>query len=155
LLKCSDNKQYIEAQETGNSIAMISDERLFFRFLHRAYNEFLEGKDDFTDLEDELARLYHDRNQPVIEELAFFEQQNEQMRQEIEALQAQEREKAEFEKRKQDMCSDLDKFRNHIANLEKHKQDITTRLEERKAELQALGMSLSSSYACQSLTHWI
>ena len=111
-------------------------DKMFFDYLARAYELFLQGHDDDEELEHELAQAFTSKNQSAQEELCRVSASNAKMEEEIQTL-AESKLEVLQEKRSL-LMKDLDKFKMLIDNLNKHLADVDKKTSEIKAGLTLL-----------------
>ena len=111
-------------------------DKMFFDYLARAYELFLQGHDDDEELEHELAQAFTSKNQSAQEELGRVSASNAKMEEEIQTL-AESKLEVLQEKRSL-LMKDLDKFKMLIDNLNKHLADVDKKTSEIKAGLTLL-----------------
>ncbi|CAO3658353.1 unnamed protein product [Umbelopsis ramanniana] len=66
-----------------------SDDSIFFHFTISTYNAFLQGSDDFSQMEDELVAIFDDKNKRNLEIVTELTEQNGLLEEECEVLRQQ------------------------------------------------------------------
>jgi kinetochore protein NDC80 len=112
-------------------------EKLFYDYLTKAYVAFMAGRDDLSDLEQDLVGTFEAKNEALRAEMTRTEAQNAEMRAEIEALRTTKTPLETLRDTTRDLSGDIDKFRKLIANLQTHKQQLIKKLAERTSEAEA------------------
>ena len=120
-------------------------DKMFFEYLARAYESFLQGNDDDEQLENELAQAFEAKNQSTQEEVDRVMAANAKMEEEIMALTDSRLET--LQEKRTVLIKDLDKFKMLIENLNKHLSDVEKKTAEIKADAEAKDAELK---ACEA-----
>ena len=118
-------------------------DKMFFEYLARAYESFLQGNDDDEQLENELAQAFESKNQSTREEVDRVGAANAKMEEEI--LTLAESKLETLQEKRNLLIKDLDKFKMLIENLNKHLVDVEKKTVEVKADAAAKEIELKSS----------
>ena len=121
-------------------------ERAFFAYLKNAYQSFLCGDDAmYEQLDRDLVATFEERDAMVQKEVDESSAKNEELRQRLEELMSEKSSLPKLEKRKKDLSADLAKFEKLIVKLEKHKEQLLSKLEARRAEEASKADDLASA----------
>jgi kinetochore protein NDC80 len=118
-------------------------DKMFFDYLARAYESFLQGNDDDEQLETELAQAFETKNQSTQEEVERVTAANAKMEEEILTLTDSKLET--LQEKRNLLIKDLDKFKLLIENLNKHLADVEKKTAEIKADAAAKEVELKSA----------
>ncbi len=131
----------IEPEEVGDN----HSEKIFFNYLTKAYQVFLAGADDFSEMEKELEQAFDKRNGHILSEIERLGDDNDRLEKELADMNETQPPLQNLEKERQILHSDKTKFREYIAKLESKRdklrsvnERILQQLEEAENELQKL-----------------
>jgi SMC interacting uncharacterized protein involved in chromosome segregation len=115
-----------------------------FRFLiiPKGYRSFLEGVDNYKELEDDLARNFDSRNQDDRDQIAELEFKNEELLHEILAIRNAPDRLEEMEKKKETLKYELGKSVQDVQELQEMEHSLNLKLVEMTDEKTRLRMSL-------------
>jgi kinetochore protein NDC80 len=122
-------------------------ERVFFEYVSRAYVEFLEGRDDFDELDAGLIETFESRNRAVEAECVDTEARCASLKREIDALRGSKTPLQIVTEANADLAGDIDKFKKLIANREAHKIALDKKLAENEEIAAARASELAAARA--------
>jgi kinetochore protein NDC80 len=112
-------------------------ERAFYRYLGKAYELFLAGKDDqYVKLEEQFISSFENRNVLIRDQIDSYEKRNHALTQEIEAVKGRSAYLPELEAKKKEFQTDHQKFVQLLDELKKHRDQLKQKVELRAAELE-------------------
>eukprot|EP00897_Mesotaenium_endlicherianum_P005743 jgi/Mesen1/5197/ME000258S04289 len=142
---------YEEAAEQVKEAGVSFDDngqKLFFDYVGKAYQHFMEGDDENCELlQKQLERTFQERDAEIAAEVDRLEQANATLQVQLEKFQSQPSPLAALESKKSDYLSDIGKFQKLIVNLQQHRQALEKKLEERKQDQAAKVAELAASAA--------
>eukprot|EP00960_Hanusia_phi_P064326 765764-Hanusia_phi.AAC.2 len=130
-------------------IAMMEDpesehpDKMFFDYLAKAYDAFLQGSDNDEYIEQELAQAFDAKNEATQEEVNRISTANRKMEEEIQELSESKLE--ELQTKRSLLQKDLEKFKLLITNLEKHLVDVEKKTVEIKEDASAKEAELKAA----------
>lgn len=110
-------------------------QKLFFDFLSLTYQQFLQGKNTYEELEAELAEFFKQRNEKVKESISDINHENEKLLTEIQKLKAENEQLPVMKDKLTDLSADARKFKTMVDNWENHKQQLVERNEMLSSKL--------------------
>jgi len=120
-------------------------DKMFFDYLARAYESFLQGVDDDDQLENELQQAFESKNQSTQQEVDRVSAANAKMEEEI--LTLAESKLETLQEKRSFLIKDLDKFKMLIENLHKHLAEVDKKTIEIKADAAAKEIELKAAEA--------
>lgn len=139
-----------------------SGERVFFKYCAHAYQNFLDGEDDYEVLDKGMATAFEEKHKNVNEEIRKFEENKGKLNAEIDSLKAVQNQLSDLETRKSNFVSDISKFKDLIEQVGLHNKTLEekydellqeqTKLDAELAELEAEKTDLASQLAAQPFT---
>ena len=138
--------QYDMAVQQNSSVVADGDpedpsvsERAFYRYLSKAYELFLAGKDEqYEKLEEQFVASFENKNVLIRDQIEALEQRNAALTQEIEAVKGRSAYLPELEAKKREFHSDHQKFLQLLDELKKHRDQLRSKVELRSSELDKL-----------------
>jgi kinetochore protein NDC80 len=118
-------------------------DKMFFDYLARAYESFLQGSDDDGQLEEELAQAFEAKNKSTQEEVDRVNAANAKMEEEILTLADSKLET--LQEKRSLLTKDLEKFKMLIDNLKKHLVEVEKKTVDIKADAAAKEIELKSA----------
>eukprot|EP00597_Dinobryon_sp_UTEXLB2267_P007051 CAMPEP_0170096644 /NCGR_PEP_ID=MMETSP0019_2-20121128/28724_1 /TAXON_ID=98059 /ORGANISM="Dinobryon sp., Strain UTEXLB2267" /LENGTH=893 /DNA_ID=CAMNT_0010318705 /DNA_START=36 /DNA_END=2717 /DNA_ORIENTATION=+ len=117
-------------------------EKAFYRYLSKAYELFLAGKDDqYVKLEEQFVASFENKNVLIRDQIEAFEQRNNSLTQEIEAVKGRSAYLPELEAKKKEFHAEYQKFKYLLDELKKHRDQLKSKVDARSAELDKLRAS--------------
>jgi kinetochore protein NDC80 len=118
--------------------------KIFFDYLSKAYQRFLDGDDDSPELDDELTMIFESRNGQVKAEIAKLSDANAELRAQLHALRGAPSPLEAATKQSDDLQSDLGKFKKLVAQMGAHETQLTSKVGERAKDLHATHAELAA-----------
>jgi kinetochore protein NDC80 len=118
--------------------------KIFFDYLTKAYQRFLDGEDESPELDDELSMIFENRNGQVKAEVATLSDANAQLRAQLHALRSTASPLEAATQQNEDLQSDVVKFRKFVTHLDQQQQQLTVKVDERTADLRAIEAELAA-----------
>jgi len=117
-------------------------EKAFYRYLSKAYELFLAGKDDqYVKLEEQFVASFENKNVLIRDQIDSFEKRNNSLTQEIEAVKGRSAYLPELEAKKKEFNTEYQKFKYLLEELKKHRDQLKAKVDARSAELDKLRAS--------------
>ena len=91
--------------------------KMFLDYLQRGYALFLQGTDDLSELEEQIAFTFETKNASLHSDIASLSQANAELSQQHTALTEGETPLVHAKRKNGDLLADAAKFEKHIANL--------------------------------------
>ena len=100
------------------------DKLYFDHFLTKAYQVFLAGADDYTEMEKELENESDKQNETTLAEIERLEDDNERLDKELHALNASQPPLQALNQEREILISDKTKFKDYIARLDQKRARV-------------------------------
>lgn len=114
-------------------------EKAFYRYISKAYELFLAGKDDqYEKLEEQFISSFENKNVLIRDQIHALEKRNHAITQEIEAVKGRSAYLPELEAKKKEFHTDHQKFLHLMDELKKHRDQLRTKVDTRSAELEKM-----------------
>jgi len=112
-------------------------EKVFFHYLLESYELFLSGEDDEYEaqVQEDYIQLFRGDNVVIEREIEKVSDINGTVVESIERLNLRDDVLPEMEKKREDYCTDLEKFYGLVKQLNEHKSMLETKVTERTDEL--------------------
>ena len=144
------------ADESNNELFDDEDgNKMFLDYLQRGYALFLQGTDDLSELEEQIAFTFETKNASLHSDIASLSQANAELSQQHTALTEGETPLVHAKRKNGDLLADAAKFEKHIANLEEHRTKVSERLlseQQAEGEMQAELAALLEEVATHKAT---
>ena len=122
-----------------------ASDKFFHNYLCESYQLFLAGEDDdHADLEGQFRAGFEDRNKMVEDQIKMLEDRNATLSADIAVVSNRRAELPKLVEKKEGYESDLLKFDDLVTNLEKYKNQLRQKTEDREEEMSRLTNSLSN-----------
>ena len=109
---------------------------MFFDYLCSAYDHFMANDDEkYAELDDELAETFRQRDNEIILETQNIVAKNEQLRQELQELQAAASSLPGLQEKHQTYADDLIKFDEHLMKMSKVKENHQQKMNTNETKL--------------------
>lgn len=119
-----------------------ASDKTFYSYLHNAYGCFLGGDDEtFAQLEEQFIEAYEIRNEQIQSQIQQYQSMNTTMEEESKSLEDRLTYLPQLRERKRDYDRDLNKFEQLIAQLDKHKELLQSKVTARSTDLETLHAS--------------
>ena len=140
--------ELLEYDELITSEGDSDEAAFFFGYLQQAYGTFLSGDDDAcAELDKQVEDNFGQKFAAIEEDITCMQQQNEELRQQLAALQAEGSAVPALQARKADYDSDLGKFQELIKQLQSRHTAALAKEEERQGELAAANAARAAAAA--------
>ena len=114
-------------------------EKAFYRYISKAYELFLSGKDDhYEKLEEQFISSFENKNVLIRDQIYALEKRNQAITQEIESVKGRSAYLPELEAKKKEFHVDHQKFIHLMDELKKHRDQLRSKVEMRSAELEKM-----------------
>lgn len=125
--------------EEDNEAAL---EKAFLKYLASSYQLYLMGQDnEFNELESSFVGVFENKNESIRLQIEALEAANESLDAEIEEVEKRRSYLPVLERKRNDYAKDLTKFEGLIEKLEEHRGQLQSKTDARKAELEKLGVT--------------
>ncbi|GAQ91593.1 Centromere-associated protein HEC1 [Klebsormidium nitens] len=124
-----------------------SGQRLFLEYVEQSYRLFLEGEARDADaslLDEQLAQQFEVRDAETGVDIERLEAANTALRAELDAARTQPAPLEELERKRENLISDVGKFRKLIENLQAHGDMLRKKVDEKTADLAAKRTELAA-----------
>lgn len=133
LLECHEIAMEREIHEEEEN-----SDKLFFVYLRKAYLSFLCGDDDkYEELDRELIMNFEERDRLIQSQTEEEKERGQELLRELDNLKNDESSLEALRTRKKDFGCDREKFKQLIAKLKEHKENLEAKNREREAEVNA------------------
>lgn len=126
-------------------------QKLFFDFLTVTYQQFLQGKSEYDELENELSDFFSERNEQVRESIADIQEENEQLLAEIQKLQKEKQKIPQIKKDLAHLDSDSRNLKLKVKEWEVHEAQIRERNSVLSEKLSEANEALENAQTEQQL----
>mmetsp|Transcript_8232 Transcript_8232/g.21052 ORF Transcript_8232/g.21052 Transcript_8232/m.21052 type:complete len:594 (+) Transcript_8232:52-1833(+) len=117
--------------------------KIFFEYLSKAYQTFLDGDDDSPELDDELSMVFESRNGQVKSEIEQLLAANIELRASLHSLHSPSPLTHALQQ-SEDLQSDLGKFKKLVSQMGQHEQQLSAKVGERSSDLRATQEELAA-----------
>jgi kinetochore protein NDC80 len=130
----------LEMSRVEQERALIDTENadlIFFEYLTGAYQIFMNGVDDTSALDRDLALKFDGKNAQIEEENATLERSMGVLSKDIRKLEEFAAKLPELKKKRVELVADIDKLKDFAARLEDHKSEVQRKLATHETDLAA------------------
>lgn len=112
-------------------------EEIFFRYTEKAYANFLDGHDDYATFDEDFQAAFEAKNNLVNEEISRLQGKLKDLELTIGEMKNTEAKVSELETNRVNYVADVEKLKDCIEKLEKHKEGLLKKIESRKLDWQS------------------
>jgi kinetochore protein NDC80 len=117
---------------------------VFFDYLTKAYQRFLDGEDDSPELDDELSMVFESRNGQVKAEITKVADANAELRSQLQALRSAPSPLEDAMQQNDDLQSDVVKFGKLVSHLLQHEAQLSAKVGARTDDLRGAEAELAA-----------
>jgi kinetochore protein NDC80 len=116
-----------------------SSEKAFYRYLGKAYQLFLSGKDDqYSQLESQFINYFNNKNILIQDQIETYEKRNHALQYEIETIKKRSLYLPELITKKKEFQINFQQFTTLIEELKKHRNQMKDKRDDKLNELNSL-----------------
>ena len=116
-----------------------SSEKAFYRYLGKAYQLFLSGKDDqYSQLESQFINYFNNKNILIQDQIETYEKRNHALQYEIETIKKRSLYLPELITKKKEFQINFQQFTTLIEELKKHRNQMKDKRDDKMNELNSL-----------------
>jgi len=140
-----NNNNNNNTNNNSNNIDPSSSEKAFYRYLGKAYQLFLSGKDDqYNHLELQFVNFFENKNILINDQIETYEKRNQALQHEIETIKNRSLYLPELITKKKDFQLNYQQFSNLIEELKKYRNQMKDKRDDKMNELNLLNQSVTT-----------
>ena len=123
----------------NNNLDPSSSEKAFYRYLGKAYQLFLSGKDEqYSQLEEQFVSSFENKNILIRDQYETYEKRNHALQHEIESIKNRSLYLPELVTKKKEFQANYQQFNSLIEELKRHRNQMKDKRDDKFNELNAL-----------------
>lgn len=144
--KSNELEESYAGAEVGEEDDVAAEERAFYRYLTRAYTQFISERDDaFHALSTQFVASYEHKNTLVQDQIEALEQRNGALAGEIEEVKRRSALLPELDNKRRDLQRELAALEKHVRDRQAQAEDLGERIAGKERELGDLKTRVSGT----------